>query len=184
MIRGLHAKLSAAQNNKTLVRIERSLERGCVDGYVVGIARSWFALLIVGDGIRLDGYQIFRLRDVLTIESPAPHATFQEVVLRKRKLRIIKPRKLDFSSTTAVLNSACAKYSLITIHREITDCEVCHIGRVAKFNRTTVTLKEVTPDGTWAADLSNFRLSEITRVDFGGPYEEALMMVVGTTKIV
>jgi hypothetical protein len=182
MIKNLQAQLSRALTSRTLVRIERSLENGCVDGYVVAVAKKWVVMLVLGDGITFVGYQAYRLKDVASLTTPAPYAAFQEAVIRKRKLRRTVPRGLDLSSTLALLSSANAKFPLISIYCEEKDADLCHIGRVAATSRTSVVLNEVTPSATWESGLSTYPLTQITRIDFGGLYEEALALVAGSLK--
>jgi hypothetical protein len=43
----------------------------------------------------------------------------------------------------------------------------------------TMAMREITPAATWLDEPSRFFCSEITRIDFGGPYEEALQLVGG-----
>jgi hypothetical protein len=183
MIKNLQAQLFRALTSRTLVRIERSLESCYVDGYVVAVAKKWFVMLVLGDGVTFVGYQAYRLADLAVLTSPAPYAAFQEAVIRKRKLRRTIPRKLDFSSTAALLSSANAKFPLITIHCEEKDPELCHIGRVAATSRTSVMLNEVTPSATWENGFSTYPLAQITRIDFGGPYEEALALVADLPRL-
>jgi hypothetical protein len=45
-----------------------------------------------------------------------------------------------------------------------------------------VSLLEIGPDAAWDNESETYRLSEITRVDFGGDYEEALHLVGGSPK--
>lgn len=182
MIKNLQAQLSRALTSRTLVRIERSLENGCVDGYVIAVAKKWFVMLAIGDGITFVGYQAYRLKDVASLTTPAPYDAFQEAVIRKRKLRRITPRGLQLSSTGAPLTSANEKFPLISIYCEEKDPDICHTGRVATILRTSVMLNEVTPSATWENGLSTYPLVQITRMDFGGPYEEALALVAGSLK--
>ena len=48
--------------------------------------------------------------------------------------------------------------------------------------RDRVSLLEIAPDATWEEAPSEFRLSQITRVNFGGDYESALRIVGGDTQ--
>jgi hypothetical protein len=43
-----------------------------------------------------------------------------------------------------------------------------------------MSLLEINPDATWDDTPSEYRLSEITRVNFGGDYEDALYLVGGS----
>ncbi len=78
-----------------------------------------------------------------------------------------------------MLLSAGRSFPLVTVHREAIDPEVCWIGRILGVERSRVSLLEITPDATWEEKPECFRLSEITRVNFGGDYETALHLVGG-----
>jgi len=77
------------------------------------------------------------------------------------------------------LRSAGRAFPLVAIHREKVDPDVCHIGRVVNIKRGRVVLLEIRPDATWEDGPSEYRLNEITRVNFGGDYENALHIVGG-----
>jgi hypothetical protein len=176
----LQSKLAAAVTNRSLVRVSREVEPGAAHGYVINTSEHWLLLLLVGDGISYAGFQAFRLRDVTSLEAPSPHAAFYEAVLRKRGLRRPKTPKLNLASTQELIRSAGKRFPLVTIHREKADPDVCHIGQVVSSSPTSVSLLEVTPDATWDEGPTTYRLAQITRVDFGGPYEEALALVAVT----
>lgn len=163
-----------------LVRIERQVAEGWSEGYVVALGRQWCVLLVVGGSVVFDGYKTIRLKDVAALTAPAPYAALVEKVLRKRKLRRPASVELDPSSTAALLRSANASYPLVTVYREITDPDVCHIGRVISTSRTSVTLHEIGPAAIWDEELLSYPLTEITRIDFGGLYEDALWLVGGS----
>jgi hypothetical protein len=57
------------------------------------------------------------------------------------------------------------------------DPDVCSIGRVVGSKRGRVMLLEIRPDATWEASPREYRLNEITRINFGGDYEDALHVV-------
>ena len=67
----------------------------------------------------------------------------------------------------------------MTIHREQVDPDVCSIGRVQGVNWGRVSLLEIGPDAIWEDKPDEFRIKEITRVNFGGDYENALYLVGG-----
>jgi hypothetical protein len=86
---------------------------------------------------------------------------------------------VSVSSIEDLLRSAGRAFPLVTIHRESVNPDVCQIGRVVKVERGRVWLLEIDPDAKWKREPTPYRLSEITRVDFGGDYECALHMVGG-----
>jgi hypothetical protein len=77
------------------------------------------------------------------------------------------------------LRTANRAFPLVTIHREKVDAGACWVGRVVDLGRGRVTLLEIGPDASWDDELETYRLNEITRVDFGGDYENALQLVGG-----
>ncbi len=176
----LQAKLAVATANRSLVRITRRVESGAADGYVVKSSEKWLLLLLVGDGVSYEGFQAFRLQDVAALVVPSPREAFYEAVLRKRGLRRPRTPRLDLSSTRELICSAGKRFPLITIHREKADPDACHIGQVVSASSASASILEVTPDATWDESPNNYRIAQITRVDFGGPYEDALALIAMT----
>ncbi len=174
----LEARLAVAKASRSPVRITSNLETGWANGYVVDASKRWLLLLLIGDGITYAGFQAYRLQDVTSIEMPAPHADFYQAALRKRGQRRPRAPKIDLSSTSALIRSVSEHSTLLTLHREKADPGVCHIGQFVESSSSWVSIWEVTPDATWDDGPSRYRFTEITRVDFGGPYEEALALVV------
>jgi hypothetical protein len=172
-------KLAAALRDKTFVKFTRPFEQGCVNGYVLDIGPGWFLLALVGNGIRFDGFQCFRLCDVRKLQVPHPYAAFAEEALKKRSERLPKKPRVSVTSIKELLVSANQSFPLVTIHREKVDPDVCEIGRVVQVTDGQVSLLEINPDASWDAEAKHYRLSDITRVDFGGEYEEALQLVGG-----
>ena len=176
----IQSKLAAAMTSRLIVRITRKVESGAADGYVVDTSERWLLLLLIGDGITYEGFQAFRLQDVASIAVPSPRAAFYEAVLRKRRPRRPLAPKLNLSSTQELVLSAGKRFPLITISREKADPHACHIGQVISASPASVSLLEVSPDATWDENYTTYRLAQITRVDFGGPYEDALALIAMT----
>ena len=82
-------------------------------------------------------------------------------------------------SLKELLLSASRLFPVVTIHIEKVDPDVCYIGRIVDLNKDHVALLEIGPDACWDKKPTSYRLREITRVDFGGQYEEALHLVGG-----
>jgi hypothetical protein len=176
-------QLTKALRNKLLVRFARPFECGTVNGYVLGIGPRFFLLALVSDGLRFNGFQCLRLSDVRQLCVPDKDAAFHETALRKRGQRFPKKPPVSVSSLDKLLLTAGRAFPLVTIHREKVDPDVCWIGRVTDLRDGRVTLREIGPDARWDDQLGTYRLSEITRVDFGGDYEDALYSVADPPKI-
>ena len=173
------SQLASARRDKLMVRFTRPFEQGSVNGYVIDIGPEFFVVALVSDAIRFNGFQCFRLSDVRRLQVPGKYAAFAEAALKKRGERIPKHPHVVVTSLPKLLLTANRAFPLITIHREKVDPHVCQIGRVIDLRNRRVSLLEIGPDAAWDDKPETYRLDEITRVDFGGDYEEALNLVGG-----
>ena len=174
------AQLKGAMKQKGLVRFARPFEEGVVEGYVLDIGPQFFVLAVLDEYVRFNGFSCFRFSDVRRLQVPAPHAAFCEAALVKRGLWIPPNPAVDVSSLRDLLATANHAFPLVTIHLEKKKPDVCYIGRVVDLSREGyVSLLEISPDARWDDKPTEYRLSDITRVDFGGGYEEALYLVGG-----
>jgi len=177
MLNRLMRKLEHALHTGTLIRLERELESGYASGYVIAVGTRWVHLAIVSDDILPAGYQAFRTDDISVFHDPAPHADFVEAALLLRSVRKPAPLKIDMTDAGSILATAHQAFDIVTIHREIDDPEICHIGQVHSLNDKNVCLIEVTSDAVLEDVPRCYPLNDITRIDFGGPYEDALASV-------
>ncbi len=172
-------KLVDAMRDRRLIRFSRRFEESSVRGYVFDIGPRFFLLALVSDRIWFDGFECFRLHDVSDVR-PDPYATFTKTALRKRSDRIPRKPRVSLASIEELLLSANRAFPLVTVHREQRDPAVCFIGRVVGIDRGRVSLLQINPDATWEKKPTDHQLSEITRVNFGGDYEDALAIVAGS----
>lgn len=179
----IKGKLTKAAVDATLVRVYReNLEPGWAHGYVEVIGKHWFALNLVDDGVRFNGFNCFRIADVSKVVVPDPHADFLASALKKRGEKRPRFKALDLSSLASLIRAAAKKFPLLTVHLEVEQADVCYIGRVVEVGDDHVILRDVAPDGKWRTKPDSYALSDITRVDFGGAYEQALYLVAGEPK--
>ena len=158
------------------VRLSRRFEEHPVRGYVLDIGPSFFLFALVSDRIRFDGFECFRSRDLCEIMAD-PHADFAETALQLRRERPPKKPSVSVASIEDLLLTASRAFPVVTIHRESVDPSVCWIGRVLAIEHRRVSLLEINPDAKWEKTPSKHPLKEITRVNFGGDYEDALHLV-------
>lgn len=178
MSKKLSSRLHDAIRKRQLIRFTRRFEEATVRGYVLAIGPRFFLLALVSDRIWFDGFECFRIADVKDLK-PDPYTKFAEAVLKKRREKRPMKARLDVSSIGKLLLSASRAFPLVTIHREQIDPDVCWIGRIQRVNLESVWLLEIGPDATWDKVPTEYRLKEITQVNFGGDYENALYLVGG-----
>ena len=165
-------------SQRRLVRLYRRFEESWVHGYVLNVGPKFFLLAVVSDGFWFDGFECFRISDVSDL-NPDPYTAFVEAALQMRGERVPRKPRVKLTSTEDLLLSAGHSFPLVTIHREQVDSHVCHIGRVKHIHRGRVALLEINPDASWDSEPMEYRISEITRVNFGRDYENALHLVGG-----
>ncbi len=175
------SQLAQALRERRLIRFSRRFEDSPVRGYVLDIGPRFFMLALVSDRIWFDGFECLGLGDVSDVR-PDPYRRFTETALRMRAERIPRKPRVSVASTEELLLSATRAFPLVTIHREQVDPDVCFIGRVLGTCRGRVSLLQISPSATWDKKPHEYRLTEITRVAFGGDYEDALALVGGSAQ--
>jgi hypothetical protein len=177
-MRGLRPKLSSACRERTLVTFRSRYESHRFEGYIVAVGKEWFLALEVHSAAFFYGFRAARYEE-LTEFLPALHPEFIETALQKRKARAPKIPEIDLEDLASLLIGAGHQFPVVSIHCEAVAPDVCHIGKVVAVSPSTLSLQEICPDATWEKTIGDYPLAEITRVDFGGPYEESLVLVGG-----
>lgn len=165
--------LEYAHNTESLVWIRRRFETRAWRGFVVGFSETLVLLQTLNTGMmRLNGYTVVRLKDILECrddESFAPAAL---------KLMGERPRPQPdvlLVDMPGLLSSVGAHFPLLELFQEKTSTSFV-IGRITGFGKKKAHLQIVTRNGTWG-EVSKFDCKDITRVDFGDGYDEALWLV-------
>lgn len=183
MTRKSNSLLTEALYSKTLVKFWNPYDSGSTQGYVLDVGPHFFLLGLIGEDVRFNGFQCLRLSDVRRLLVPDPYAEFIVTALHKRGESIRKKPNIKLNSLPDLLQSASRLFPLVTIHREKVKPETCKIGRVIGVNERKLSLLEIGPDAVWDEKPTDVKLKEITRVEFGGGYEEALHLVGGKPHI-
>lgn len=172
------ATIERALKERQFVRFTSGFEGGFVRGYVLSVGPRFFLLASVSDNIRFNGFECLRIADVRNFR-PDPTARFVTAALQMRSEQRPRRPSVSVASIEEILKSASRLFPLVTIHRERKKPDICYVGRVTGISHGHVALLQINTDATWETTPSSIRLSEITRVDFGGDYEEALHTVGG-----
>ena len=167
---------------RRLVRFTRTFEEGFARGYILDVGPKFFLMALQGDGVRFDGFSCFRIADIRNLRSD-PYAAFAEAAMKKLKEPRPKKPKVSVASTEELLLSASRSFPLITIHREKTRPDACWIGRLQEITHRQICLWEIGPDAKWDRKPTFYGLNEITAVEFGGEYEQALFLVGGNPPV-
>ena len=169
--------LTEALHSKLLIRFWNPYNSGSTHGYVLDIGPRFFLLGLIDESIRFNGFQCLRISDIRRLQVPDPYEKFVVAALHKRNQKIKAKPNIKLDSLPELLRSANRAFPVVTIHRERVKPDVCWIGKVLDETNEHLFMLEIDADANWQEKPSKFLLSEITRVDFGGGYEEALHLV-------
>ena len=177
----MKSDLDTAQAEPWVVKIRRrGFESEGELGYVIAVGPELLLLLVISPEIRFNGFAVIRIDDITELGAPHAHAEFVEEALRLRNDSVEDAPPVSVEDMTQALRTV-SKFSLtVAIYRETIESSVCHIGKVLRVDGEHVHLLEIDPDAQWDAEPTLYRIDEITRLDFGGGYEEALALVGGT----
>lgn len=174
----IRSQLIDAARSRELVRLSRRFERTPIRGYVLDVGPRFFLLGVVSDRIRFDGFECLRVADIRSAGTD-PYATFAETALKKRTARRPNNPRVSVQRVGDMVEAIGRAFSLVSIHREEVDRNVCWIGRVLSVQGGRVSLLQIDPSAEWKRRPSEYRLAELTRLTFGGDYEGALHLVAG-----
>jgi hypothetical protein len=174
----VRSQLVDAMHGRLLIRFSRRFENSTIRGYVLDIGPDFFLLALLSDRIWFDGFECFRIRDIRNVK-PDPYLSFAEAALRKRRERRPRKPRISVANLETLLRSSGRLFPLVTIHREQVGPDVCWIGSIVAVASGQVSLLEINPDASWDDTPTKYPLRQITRVNFGGDYENALHLVGG-----
>ena len=162
-----------------LVRFKRKpLDESFLYGFVLACSETLTLLhLLETATYTLNGYSVIRNEDVsLYAVYDRPDYYYDSKVLRLKGIKPQPQPEISLESFPDLLTSIDRLYPLFTIHRELIDNDICFVGRLAGMTPKTFTLYEVDDCAEWLGPR-RYKFSDITKLDFGGGYEEALALV-------
>ena len=181
MIKSMIEQLHDALRDEQLIRLYRPFEETYVRGYILGVESELFLLGLVSDRLWLDGFECFRVDEVDELVAD-PYADFTQAALAARGE--VRPElSLRLTNIATLLTSAAEHFPLVTIHKERDQPDACWVGKVISVEGGIVWMLEIGPDAKWDAAPSAHKLGEITRVNFGGDYEDALALIGGAPPV-
>jgi hypothetical protein len=174
--------LESAARDGELVRIYRGRlepEEASSNGFVAGLSERLVMLHQVSDSIRLDGYEILRIRDITAVETDFVSNRFN---LRALEMKEMRPRALDdvdLRDVESAIRSVDAHHAPFLVEREEVDPGVGFIGRVREWLKSGFRMRLLTPSAEWTDADELFRYASITRIVFDEEYERTLALVAG-----
>ena len=165
--------LELAYTTESLIWLRRGCDTRPWRGFVVGASETLVLLHVLNAGtMRLNGYTAIRIKD---IEECVEDETFAPVALKLLGERPKPQPDLLLLDIPGLLSSVGAHFPLLEVFQEKNSSSF-HIGRVVGFGKKKVHFQAVSRGAEWG-EIQKFSCRDITRVDFGDGYDEALWLV-------
>lgn len=177
------AQIQAAHKMGQLVRIYHAIDPGCVDGYVVDAGAECFLLEVFDETIRLNGFSCLRYADVDESECPSTREAFLEKVVRLRGLQRAPVPVLELTTLRSAIESARKLGLLVSLHISFNDpvpevlSNVAYVGKVLASDDLSTSFLCLDAEAVWDEAPVDLPTAAIFRLDVGGGYEEALLLV-------
>jgi hypothetical protein len=123
---------------------------------------------------------LLRLKDIQAVSIEPDSDCFEVKALKARKLWPPTAPDLDLNDVVGALKSASVATPMVSVFDEFDRPAVCWIGAVKSVDESKLRLLEVNTRGGWARRPRTFDPADVTRIAFGGGYEEALHLAAGS----
>jgi hypothetical protein len=147
---------------------------GSTMGFVVDFSDDLILFHVLAtDTFRLNGYAVNRTEDVKDYRGFNNGKFWQNRAAVHFKLAPVRPAGILLDSVPQLLTAISKRYPLITIHPEKIKPDVCYIGSLLSMTEATFKIDDLNCNAEWSSPR-RLKFSDVTRVDFGGGYEQAL----------
>ncbi len=161
----------ALDENKLVVLYRKGIDDNRIDGYVVGLSDAWVLLhLIDGSVVIPNGYKAVRVADISRFQVDAG---FVDEYLRLRGMHSTKMPQIELKDLASLLLSVSKHYPLFMIECERVEPGIGFVGQIEKLTKRSLLLKKINSKARWI-NTEEFKMKNITSVDFGDGYVEAL----------
>jgi hypothetical protein len=173
------ARLERARDEQLSISVRRWIPRADrLDGFVVAIGEKWVALSKL-DGVRLDGWSLLRLKDIQAVGIDPDPDCFEVRALKVRGQWPPTAPELKLDDVVGVIASASAAAPMTSVFVEFDRPDICWVGSVTAMDADNLKLLEVSTQAEWYRKPRSIDPEDVTRIEFGGSYEEALDLVAG-----
>lgn len=173
-------RLAYAQDHQLPIHVRRWIPGADrLDGFVVGIGKKWVVIQRVMLRCDFDGWQLFRLKDVQAVSMDPDPECFEVRALKTRTLWPPSAPELSLDDAVGVIETVSSSSTMVSVYDEFDNPDVLWVGAVASVDESRLRLLEVDHSGEWGRKPRSFDPADVTRLDFGGRYEEALSLAAG-----
>lgn len=167
-------RLTLAQQDQVPVTVRRKyLDDDETFGFVIAVSDKWVVLQDLVQKVRLDAVVLLRLDHVSKVESPWNQGYVTRVVagLGEPIQEFECAPDVTISDLLRIINE---RAEFIMIYLETRKDYCLALGKVRRIGNKRLDLHYIRADGTWVDFIDAWKLKDVTRVEFGGLYIQAL----------
>lgn len=167
-------RLTSAQRDRQPVTIRRKhLDVDETSGFVVAVAEDWVVLRDLVQTVYLDDLVFLRLDHVTKVE---PHQ--DQAYVSRAVAGLGEPIK-EFvcapdASISDLLGAIAERQEVVGVHLESSKGDWINFGRIRRIGNKRLDLQFIGRDGVWVDFVDAWKLKDITRLEVGGRYAQAL----------
>lgn len=143
-----------------------------IDGFVIGLSDDWIILHVLNNGVYLDDLVFLRLQDVSRVRFRDDDPYHYRAIADLGK----DVAELDYDgpfTPVDLLREASRRADIFAVYAEVLVDDL-FIGTPVDFRKKSLDFHYVGRDGVWAREVDRIKYRDITRIDVGGRYLEAL----------
>lgn len=166
-------------------RLVRSMEDGRIativrdafdltftDGFVIAMTGDWVVLHSL-DGVYLDGIVMLRRQDISRVLFRDDDAYHHRAIAASGE-KVTEFTCGDGGGAPELLSAADDRADIVAVHFEVLEGEPLIVGRLIDLRKKSFDLHFVGRDGVWVDDVDRWRYRDLTRIEVGGRYLDAL----------
>jgi hypothetical protein len=174
-----YKQLEMLKESQELALFKRDVqaEKDDVEGFIRDFNEDWLLLDVVNDQSgKYDGIRILQTNQITQVR-------WQSQGLKTLKLMVqenykpLNKGKIDISNISSILNDVQKLYLYINIHLDEIHSGACFIGQIVEMDDQCLVMDEFPTHSSTEISRSLFRITEITRIDAGAPYEENINLI-------
>lgn len=165
--------LAEALSAHRVARVWRDLDDSAfTDGFVIELTSDWVVMHVLNDGVYLDSLLMMRVRDISTVIDG--HHGYIDRALRGLGQSVAEFACPEDATVRDLVVASADLHPLSAFALGDEGEEQLMVGRLVKAGKNRVWHHFLRPDGTWAADVDRWRYEQISSIQIGGRYLEAL----------
>lgn len=167
--------LKMAACTESPVRVERDHEWWAADvnGFVVKVGKRWVVIQELTDVVYFDGFQVVWIEDITDVEED------REGGYIERAATALGRPEPDFdvpedAITADVLRTAADYSTLVSVFFERMDDSPLLVGHIASIEEKKFDIQLINPRGVWVDEPTTWWCKDVTRIEVGDRYADAL----------